>query len=87
LLRSKAFRAGRATFQTATPPAFDGFGVFAVIFPILDLAGGDIDDQLAELHRVARAFEALGCHGLNMASSRAFGNPASTGHGDPLQSN
>jgi len=29
-------------------------------FAILDLAGGDLHDQLAELDRVARAFEALG---------------------------
>jgi hypothetical protein len=29
---------------------------------ILDLAGGDIDDQLAELDRVARAFEAFLSH-------------------------
>jgi hypothetical protein len=33
-----------------------------VLIPILDLAGCDINDQLPELDRVARAFETLG-HG------------------------
>jgi hypothetical protein len=39
------------------------FGILrARIEVILNLAGRDIDDQLAELDRVARARETLGCH-------------------------
>jgi hypothetical protein len=34
---------------------------------IIGLAGSDIDDQLTELARVARALETTGCHAGNMA--------------------
>src|SRR5205085_2181690 len=40
-----------------------GVLIAAIVLSILDLAGGDIDDQLAELHRVAGAFEATSSQG------------------------
>ncbi len=43
-------------------PTLYGFWIFPILDPILDLARRDIDDQLPELDRVARAFEALGRH-------------------------
>jgi hypothetical protein len=42
--------------------AFHGLFVSRIVNPILDLAGSDIDNQLSELDRVARAFEALLSH-------------------------
>jgi hypothetical protein len=46
---------GLAALQTAAPSEFYGCRIFAIILTVLDLTGGDIDDQLAELDRVARA--------------------------------
>jgi hypothetical protein len=43
-------------------PEGGGILITPVIHPIPDLAGRNIDDQLAELDRVARAFEALLSH-------------------------
>lgn len=65
----------------------DGGRVFAIVNPIIDLPGRDIDDQLTKLDRVARAFEALGCHALNMARSGRSANPASRSVWALLQSN
>ena len=48
---------------------FRGGWVFVGLFLIAYLTSRDIDDQLAELDRVVRAFESLGCHAANMAPS------------------
>jgi hypothetical protein len=42
--------------------ALDGLLASRIISSILDLSGGDIDNQLSEPDRVARAFETTGCH-------------------------
>src|SRR5258708_22284937 len=73
-LRAKTISSSNSTPQSALPAARTRLRFFG---PILDLAGGDIDDHLAELDRVARTFEALGCHASNMARCRASANPAS----------
>jgi hypothetical protein len=43
---------------------------------VISLAGSDIDDQLTELARVARALETTGYHAGNMALRAPIGNPA-----------
>jgi hypothetical protein len=86
-LRIKLICSRNATLDATLAASRHSLGIASVVFSILDLAGGDIDDQLAELYRVARAFEALGCHASNMASSGAMGNPPSRDGPGPLQSN
>jgi len=47
---------------------FGGSGsVLAVVHLIDDLAGGDIDNELAELERIARMRETMCCHAESMA--------------------
>jgi len=46
---------------------------------IFHLTGCDIDDELSELDRVSRAFEAFRTHAENMARLLALANPASSG--------
>jgi len=70
LLRRHSLGTGLAALQAALTSGVDARRIFTVLDSILDLAGCDIDDQLAERDRVARAFEALGCHTVNMARSR-----------------
>jgi hypothetical protein len=65
----------------------DSSGVSLVIDFIDDLSRRDIDDQLPELDRVARALDALGCLASNMARWPVSANLASTHHGLLLQSN
>jgi hypothetical protein len=74
-LRIKLNCAGCAALDATLPAPLYGGIVFAIILPILDLPGSDIDDQLAELDRVARALEAtthfgfLSCCGTGGSSS------------------
>src|ERR1044071_1109284 len=63
---------------TAKVAAHNCRWVATIFGSVLDLACGDIDDQLPELDRVAWAGETLGCHALNMARSPASANPAPT---------
>jgi hypothetical protein len=68
------------TGSSSLPALATKFGSvrIAIIFDsVLDLPGGDIDDQLTELNRVARALESTGCHVGNMAWRAPTGNPAS----------
>jgi hypothetical protein len=59
LFRRKGLSASFPPFS-ASADAFGG----GVIFRFLDLPGGDIDNQLSELDRVARALETLRCHAV-----------------------
>jgi hypothetical protein len=51
-----------ATPQSSKPTKLRSYRIFVVLNSILDLSGRDIDDQLAELDRVARALETTSCH-------------------------
>jgi hypothetical protein len=55
----------------------DGGGFFPIGLAVFDLAGGDIDDQLPELDRVARTLQAVRTHVGNMACLLATANPPS----------
>lgn len=52
----------RAAFASSELATFDGSWVTIILNSVFDLPCSDIDDQLAELDRVARALEALRCH-------------------------
>lgn len=67
---------GAKPLYPAPPSEFDGGGVSSVLLLILDLAGGNINDQFAELDRVAWAFETLGRHSAIMARTALIRNPA-----------
>lgn len=56
-----------AAIGTALPAQFGGCGILAVVDSVIDLAGCDVDNEFAELERIARALESLLCHALNMA--------------------
>jgi hypothetical protein len=53
---------GFTALQTAAPPQLDGGRIFINSDPILNLPRSDIDDQFAELDRVAWTLETTGCH-------------------------
>jgi hypothetical protein len=78
-LRIKLSCASSAALDATLPAPLYSGGAFAIILPILDLPRGNIDDQLAELDRVARAFETAGCHVGNMAWQAPIGNPGDKG--------
>jgi hypothetical protein len=78
----KFFGSDLAALQTPASAQLNRGRVSGILDSILDLAGGDIDDQLAELDRVAGAFEALGSHALNMARWPVSANPASNRDAD-----
>jgi hypothetical protein len=58
-ISSEGIRPRPSAFQAASTLQRDSSAISLILNLILDLAGGDIDDQLAKLDRVARAFEAL----------------------------
>jgi hypothetical protein len=61
-LRIKLSCAGNPALDATLSATLYGGVVFAIILPILDLSGSDIDDQLAELDRIARSLQTTGCH-------------------------
>ncbi len=62
LFRGKGFRSSRSALLAPEASQLDGGRMFSVLDVVLDLPGGDIDDQLPELDRVARTLETTGCH-------------------------
>jgi hypothetical protein len=75
-LRIKLICSGSTTLDAAFPSSRYGFGITVIFNLIFDLAGGDIDDQLAELDRVAGSLETLGRHPAIMARRETIANPA-----------
>jgi hypothetical protein len=77
LLSSEFYGSGFPAFLTPSAPKLNSGSVLAVVFAILDLAGGNVGDQRAEPDRIARALKTTVCHGGNVAWSIPIGNPAS----------
>jgi hypothetical protein len=63
------FRTRFTALETAAPPKLDGGSVLSIVLAIVDLARRDIDDELAELDRVAWSRETFGRHDPSMACS------------------
>jgi hypothetical protein len=78
-LRIKLSCAGWAALDSTLPSTLNRRLVFIVYLLILDLTGGDIDDQLPELDRVARAFETLRCHAGKYGMLRDIRKPSVKG--------
>jgi len=72
--RRHGFSSGGPAFLTTQATASDSRDILAIIDFVLDLTGSDIDDEVPELHRVARALETTGCHAGNMARCVAVEN-------------